>query len=154
MIEFRINCMEWGFVNFIGPTRRGDDPWGDLAPLRGTYFEEYVSILESEIIENAIMGHVMPLISSLKPENNLISAKINKKLGKETLCKNYTSCGIRSKHCNLNKKSPICYESKILNFELSYPVLNAIRDGTKIVVILGESEENLITGGKKRIRIG
>lgn len=135
--EFQINCLEWGCVRFIRTIPRGGDPWGSFRCFVGTPFEDYFTVVDSEMLGNAIRGHHMPLINALKPNSELIS----KKIPDDFLCDSYKnrSCPIRDKKkCKPGPKTPLCYVLSGFDPESLDVVVSSVRDGAHLLVVTGE----------------
>ena len=80
-----INGKEWGVIKVLRPLvdpETGDDPWGELAPLKGTPFESLIPIVSGEALSHALHGYLRPLLTIIGPEPKTLARMVPKTLRK------------------------------------------------------------------------
>lgn len=64
LMSFSINTTEWGKLKFARPSfgSTSDDPWGDLACLKGTVWGDRIPVVPGEVMSHALHGRATPLV--------------------------------------------------------------------------------------------
>jgi len=118
-----------------------EDPWGCLAPLQGTYWEQFISVVSGEVWSHALHGLTQPLREKLgRPP------KTNAKLipDKFAWCQKIAdgTCGMAGKNCRPGTKAlPICYMAPHKEFhisDLAAGVALALDENRYVIVVEGE----------------
>jgi hypothetical protein len=81
--------------------------------LQGTLWGALIPVIPHEIFEQALLGHIMPLMRVIGPDPAILCKRITEKEGRciKALEK---SCILASKDCKPCSKLPICYEPPLL----------------------------------------
>ncbi len=134
-----ISSPQWSDILVLRPIPSATDPWGDLAPLRGTEWEGLVQVVDGEVFSHALHGHVMPLIRVLQKHPKALLAAVPEK---------YRPCDLRkgcimhqSKKCHPCVKVPDCYIPSGLEEDQSEPagvVCRAWAEGRYVLVVKGQ----------------
>jgi hypothetical protein len=61
VLEFIIQCRDWGERKVARAVPERGDPWGRLAPLRGTKFEAGIPVVSARAYQDATLGWFTPL---------------------------------------------------------------------------------------------
>ena len=120
------------------PTPVGDDPWGMLAPLRGTGWEPYIYIVSGEAFSHALHGYLQPLLDELGPPPLKVAKRIP---DDESICELIDSCVVADRaRCFAAGPPPDCYAPPVEDPLLSramQQVSLAWADGSYVVVVVG-----------------
>jgi len=121
-------------VFLLRPTPVKGDPWGVLAPLRGTPWEQTISVIDGATFSHALHGHTMPLIRALKagPKAQMTKMRDQECALKEGKCLGATD------DCRPCGKMPECYAAPLEDTETSRAasvVALAWRKGYHVVVV-------------------
>jgi hypothetical protein len=141
LVPLQIEVEGWGTLEFMRALPRRGEPWGVLAPLRGTPWEEVISVVPGEALSHALHGYPWPLMRSLGPEPE----ELIQKLPPETWCIQLLdkSCPQRDKRkCRPGPSLPTCYQVGSLEAEaamVAYEVAIALGEGKYIIVTEGET---------------
>ena len=117
-----------------------DDPWGVLAPLRGTSWEGLVQTVPGEAVAHARHGYAAPLVRVLGPGPNDLARKVSVEHGRCRLAA-LDVCASASPTCRPGPRGPPCYEPPGLSpdaQEAASLLVGAWRDGYHVVVVIGE----------------
>jgi len=141
LVGMQVQADGWGTLRIMRALPRRDEPWGVLAPLRGTAWEQAISVVPGEDLSHALHGHPWPLLRSLGPEPE----DLVKRLPRETWCDRLLdkSCPQRDeKKCRPGPFLPTCYQVESLGVEaamVAYEVAIALGEGYYIIVTEGET---------------
>ena len=134
---------QWGTdVFLLRPTPTKGDAWGILAPLRGTRWEQTITVISGEVLSHALHGHTMPLIRALKAGPK---AQMIKMQDQDCLLKSGQCLGA-SGDCHPCSKVPDCYAAPLEDLEARHAasvVALAWRKGYHVVVVTEEGEFSL-----------
>lgn len=130
-------------VFLLRPTPKGDDPWGALAPLRGTEWEGTITVVDGTLLSHALHGHKMPLLRALKAQPTAMMRRMA-----EHTCslKTGRQCINASKDCHPCEKLPECYNAPMKDEGARYAatvVALAWRKGYHVIVATEEGEFSL-----------
>lgn len=115
---------------------RHGDPWGVLAPLRGTPWEGLVRTVGGEALSHAVHGWATPLVRELGPNPHAVMRRF------ATPCALSTGdqCVGASPACRPGRAMPDCYEPADADGDLAVAVSTALLDlrvGRFVVVVAG-----------------
>lgn len=115
------------------PTKQ--DPWGVLAPLRGSIWGDQIPIIPGEIWSYALYGHTHPL-RQLLGSNPLVRARRLPIADRECV---EPKCALRTEQCAPGSgKLPNCYNPPWREMHrLTYTVASAWDEGRYVVVVSG-----------------
>jgi hypothetical protein len=129
--EIDLTDAEQGKVRLLVPLPKDADPWGALAPLRGTPWEAQIQIVSGEAFSHALHGWATPLMREIGPPPHVRADRVPLEAGQCTL---HGSCVGSSPFCRPHKKVPECYEPAI---EVAARVALAWKEGRYVVVVQG-----------------
>ncbi len=129
--EVNLTDAEQGKILLLVALALDGDPWGRLAPLRGTPWEAQIQIVSGEAYSHALHGWATPLMREMGPPPLVRAARIPVEVGQ---CVLYGPCLGSSSFCRPAKKLPSCYEAPI---EIASRVALAWREGRYVVVVQG-----------------
>lgn len=132
-----LQTKDWGEIKLLKPVIKKDDIWGSLGILKGTFWEEGISIITVENYEHAVSGWGNPLANELGPSPEFLVKKIPKPEGFCAL-KVKDQCAIASSKCFPGKHVPECYEAQSEDSSISMVaslVVMAWKEGRHVVVI-------------------
>lgn len=135
--EFVLKDTDWGDIKIIKPIPRKGSFWGVLKPLQGTMWGDMIPVVSNLLYEQALRGHVMPLVKEL----GLPPRGVYRKLPTEkTVCGRLKdkTCIMATENCVLGPKLPDCYEPYDVDVELIQPIITvslAWRDGYYIIIV-------------------
>lgn len=118
---------------------RNNDPWGSLAPLRGTPWGELVREVSGEAMAHARHGFSTPLLRELGPPPKVLARRIPVEVGWCALSAP-NLCAGASTACRVGAKTPDCFVPRGLDGELAGAVSDLvilIRDGARVVAVVG-----------------
>jgi len=109
--EYAINAPGFPPIKILRAIPLGEEPWGVLAPLRGTPWGDLLSVINGEVLSLAMHGHVAPLMQTIgrPPEACLVLVPNNYRT-----CSHHKACLLAGPHCHPCKKLPDCYSPPIL----------------------------------------
>lgn len=124
---------EQGPVRLSVVVPRGDDPWGDVAPVRGTQWESLVRIVSGESVSHAAHGWATPLVRELGPGPEVLLRR------HATPCVMSTGgqCVGAGPDCRPGRKMPDCYEPPDADAAVVTAMLLELRAGRHVVVVVG-----------------
>lgn len=133
----RIPDKTWGSPLVARPVPKGTDIWGILAPLReDPMWGSLIPVVDGRTFERALLGDSMPLMRAmgLPPEGSLKQIR-----GDDRICVNKGTCALYDPEgCHLNKLTPECWESPLVDplKSMAASFLTRLwRDGTYVVVV-------------------
>lgn len=135
-----IDGKEWGVIKVLRPiAKEDDDPWGGLAPLKGTPYEKLIPVVPGEAFSHAQHGYLKPLLKVIGPDPKVLSRLVPKELRK---CGLFKSCLMyREKECVPGPDLPDCYEPPgMVDPEaraVASMVVLAWKEGRYVVVVEG-----------------
>lgn len=139
--EVKLSAGQWGADVFIlRPTPLKGDPWGALAPLRGTSWEQTVTVVGGDVFSHALHGHTMPLIRLLKAGPK---AQMTKMHDQACALKQQGQCIGANDNCRPCAKMPECYTAPLDDWDAQRAatvVALAWRKGYHVVVVTEEGE--------------
>lgn len=134
----RINLQdrEQGSILLSVALPRDGEPWGVLAPLRGTVWEGLVRTVSGEALSHSVHGWATPIIRELGPNPHAVMRR------HPTPCVLSTGdqCVGSSPACRPGRGMPDCYEPPDADGDLSWAVSTALLDlraGRFVVVVAG-----------------
>lgn len=150
MIEGRLRSMtlsdrdeSWEDVEVMRPIvkMRGDaDPWGVLAPLKGTRWEKRIPVVSGAVFSHALHGRLTPLMNALGPRPQLLAKRFS-----DVLCALREGCLAHdAKRCRFaHVELPECYEPDLDRQEAHLgPILTVIAqawsEGRYVLIVEGE----------------
>ncbi len=81
-----IDGKEWGLIKILRPiVRDGEDPWGGLAPLKGSPYERLIPVVSGEALSHAQHGYLRPLLKVIGPDPKVLGKLVPKE---------YRKCGL------------------------------------------------------------
>ncbi len=107
VVRFALDSKEWGRVLLLRPIPRGDNIWGDLAPLQGTPWGDLLPTVTGEALSHALHGHIMPLMRQLGTPPRGLNQKVPS--GYRWCDMRDNGCLIASSHCQPGPKLPACF---------------------------------------------
>jgi len=123
-----------------------DSPWGIYKPLGGTIFENYVPIIDAEILSDAHYGHTKALLEALgRPPSACL--KLFSSSGNFVCAASKRCVGFDNKKCRPVKDVPPCYELPVSD-SLG---LSAIRRASDIIQAWREDYYVIRISGKEII---
>lgn len=118
------------------PTPRGDDPWGMLAPLKGTSWEPFIYIVSGESFSHALHGYLKPLEDELGPPPLKVARRIPYH---DSICEIVEQCVIADRvGCVAGGPPPDCWTPPVEDADLRVAmeqVVIAWRDGSTVIVV-------------------
>ena len=97
----------WGVFNVMRPIPRNGNPWGVLAPLKGTPWEAALPIVTGEAMSHALHGWSVPLVREIGPKPG------SRKVRGGTQCGLYAKCITADSKCHASGPPPDCYEAPL-----------------------------------------
>ena len=142
--EIKLSAGNWGAdVFLLRPTPIKGDPWGALAPLRGTPWEQTITVIGGDVFSHALHGHTLPLIRLLKAEPK---AQMTRMQAHACTMKAANQCVGATEHCRPSPKLPECYNAPLEDPAAKYAasvVALAWRKGYHVIVVTEEGEFTL-----------
>ena len=133
--RYLVDGLDWGPIHLIRPLPEEGDPWGCLAPLRGSPIGDLLPQVEGKALSEALHGNPYPLIRTIGPAPRDLLRLIPK-------CQTAKGCLLwNAKKCHPNPKMPGCYIPPE-GGEPASIVVHAWAEGC-YVVIVGEGEFSL-----------
>jgi len=135
--RFTISSKEWGEVLILRPFPRPEEPWGDLAPLRGTPWGDQLPVVSGASLSHALHGVITPLMREIGPHPHLLCRKIPE--GFRT-CSISEDCLIATSDCVPGPKLPACYVPPGLSGEAARAaatVAEAWASGRYVIIVEG-----------------
>ena len=130
-------------LKLMRPTPVDGDAWGALAPLRGTPWEQTITVVSGEMFSHALHGYTMPLIRALRSEPQ---AQMIRMKGHACSLTEGRQCVGASDACRPCAKVPECYAAPLTDREASRAasvVALAWSKGYHVVVVTEEGEFSL-----------
>lgn len=132
--EINLEDTEQGVVKLLVAVPREDEPWGVLAPLRGTSWGDQVAIVSGESLSHALHGWATPLMREIGPEPRHRAKRVPK------LCVLLKGCAGAGPGCKPGVDVPACYEPPEAPPGASWVVTRMVlawREGRYVVVVDG-----------------
>jgi len=104
--RFVISTAHFGDLKVLRPIPLPDEPWGPLAPLRGTPWGDLIPTVSGENLSHALHGHAKPLMEEIGPEPRTLLRRIQDPHRDCSLSK---ACLTRGDYCFPHPKVPECY---------------------------------------------
>jgi len=138
--RFVLTGPDWGDVPVMRPLPSPDgDPWGVLAPLKGTPFEGLIPVVSGEAWSHALNGHLTPLMREIGPAPSGLLKMVPDGL---RLCSWRKGCGsFVEMDCRPGPTVPDCWTVpgvKSGDIPAFVETVLAWRDGKHVVVVSGE----------------
>lgn len=125
----------WGDPVIARVIARDDDPWGVLSFLRGTAWEPLFPIVPFQAMEQALLGHVTPLMRVLGPPPSALAKRLPVV---EAQCNHASSCLTHGPLCHPGPKVPGCWETPGFTPDQG-PYVNRVvqlwKEGTVVVLV-------------------
>lgn len=138
--RFVLTTNGYGKLKILRPVPMEGDPWGVLAPLKGTAWGEYIPVIDGQVFSEAMYGYAVPLMQVIGYDPIDNARRFAKK--NPSLCKNMGDCPMANEAtCFPCKKIPDCYEAP--GFE-EYPEQQA---ATLVAKAWGEGRYVLVVEG-------
>jgi len=138
LARFVISSKDWGDLKILRPYPKPDEPWGDLAPLRGTPWGDLLPIVSGVALSHALHGHVTPLMQEIGPHPHGLSRQVPEAYRR---CRMADECIMASVHCVPGKKLPDCYSPPNISPEASQAastVATAWAEERYVLIVEGE----------------
>jgi hypothetical protein len=137
--RFDIDAKEWGQFKVLRPiVRDGEDPWGDLAPLKDTPVGSLIPVISGESFSHALHGYLAPLLREIGPEPKALLRLVPEPMQE---CLQAGACIMYQENaCRLNPKVPGCHVPAGFSpsaASLAAIVLLAWAEGRYVVVVEG-----------------
>lgn len=133
--EIDLTDPEQGLVKLLIVLPKDGDPWGVLAPLRGTAWGEQVAVVSPDAIEHALRGWATPLMREVGVTPVVRARRIPDGAG---MCVQMGSCIGAGPRCRPGPDTPDCYEPPGLEWGegmgVAVRVALAWREGRYVVV--------------------
>lgn len=129
--EITLTDPEQGRILLMVALPVGDDPWGCLAPLRGTPWEAQVQVVSGEAFSHALHGWATPLMREIGRPPYVRADRIPPEAGR---CILYGACGGASRFCRPGPKTPECYEAAV---PVAVRMVLAWKEGRHVIVVQG-----------------
>ena len=128
-----------GEIKLLIPIPHPPDPWGSLAVLRGTAWEDQITVVAGSVMADAFHGHATPLMRIIGREPRYRALMIPEGDG---LCSLVKQCAMSSDHCRVGrKKLPECFEAPLTDPQASHMaalVALAWKEDRYVVVVDGD----------------
>jgi hypothetical protein len=115
------------------PTR--EDPWGALAPLRGTVWGDQIQEVSGEALSHALHGWAVPLMREIGVDPQVRGPRIPEERGR---CRLHDGCLGVTPQCRPGVAVPDCYEAPG-DLPIATDVVLAWKEG-RYVVVVGKGE--------------
>jgi len=133
----RLDDAQQGEILLGIPVPHTDDPWGALAPLRGTVWADQIPVVKGSVMSDAMHGWATGLMRVIGPEPKYLLGRITEAEGR---CSLVHECAMVTPHCYPCQKLPDCYEAPLSTPDASHVaalVAMAWKEGRYIVVVEG-----------------
>lgn len=133
-----LNDKQQGEILLAVAVPRGDDPWGVLASLRGTSWEDQITVVPGSVMSDAVHGWATPLMRIIGIETRYRLRKINEDEGR---CALTDGCAMATIHCRPGPKLPECFEAPLPTPEGRHTaalVALAWKEGRYVLVVEGK----------------
>ena len=133
-----ISSLEYGDILVLRPYPRSGNAWGDLAPLRGTPLEPFITVVSGASLSHALHGFVRPLMQEIGTHPHGMLRKVQEP---QRTCRAAKDCFIRSKDCYPHPKVPGCFSPSGLDPEAQLAasqVIGAWAEGRYVIVVEGD----------------
>ncbi len=128
---------DWNLIKLLISLPRPDEPWGVLAPLRGTVWGNQLSIVPGDDLSHAFHGWATPLMRVIGVNPKVRAKRIE---NDEGVCRLTGSCVGATPLCRPGPKVLACYEAPGLPQEawpLASLVARAWGEDRYVVVVDG-----------------
>jgi hypothetical protein len=128
---------DWGVIKLLFPLAQPGDPWGVLAPLRGTVWGDQVPSVSGESLSHALHGWLTPLMREIGVEPLVHARRIPEDLRR---CAQHETCPIVGRGCQPGPATPDCYDPPELegqSLHLARTVALAWAESRYVVVVTG-----------------
>jgi len=137
-LEFVLDTAHFGEVLIGRPIPQGGDPWGILASLKGTDWEDLLPIVPGAALSDALHGDAQPLMRKIGREPRVLL-----RLAPEPrFCAEFKRCITKAeKDCHPCATVPDCYEPPGVSPEAQRAanyLVRMWRDGRYVVIVEGE----------------
>ena len=109
--RYVIDGRDWGPLPVLRPLPIGDDPWGCLAPLKGTPLGDMIPVVSGFTLSEALHGNPYPLVKVIGPtprDQLRLVPKGARECGERKACALWDP-----KKCFPRPKLPECYVSPL-----------------------------------------
>jgi len=137
LVRYQLNDNTWGSFTVFRPIPKNGDPWGCLAPLKGTLWEQHVPVVRGDSMSHALHGYLKPLLDEIGPEPRLLTKKIPEKIGR---CGLFKDCITSEPKCIPSGPPPDCYEAPDEKASVSDAATSLVllwKQGAWVVVVDG-----------------
>lgn len=137
--RYTLATQDYGSFKILRPVPKKGEPWGDLAPLKGTVWASLIPVVSGEVFSHALHGFARPLMAVIGPPPAALMRMVPEGF---RLCSVRDGCiAYRSEWCHPCKKLPECYLPESLEVESRHPagvVALAWAEDRYVVVVEGE----------------
>lgn len=147
VVRFTISSKEWGDILVLRPLPKPDEPWGDLAPLRGTPWGDLLAIVSGANLSHALHGYATPLMREIGPHPFGLCRLVPESY---RACRQMDSCIMASRHCVPGPKLPSCFVPPAVPSEAllaTATVATAWAEGRYVLIVEG-AEFSLSRGSR------
>jgi len=106
--QFSLSDDQGMTIKVLLPVPKNGDPWGDFAPLRGTFWEGQIPVIPGDVFSVARHGYLMPLWRLLGPDTKGLFRQVPEEVRP---CADRKTCPMAEAKCYPNPKMPLCYRS-------------------------------------------
>jgi len=140
--RYSIDGKGWGAIKVLRPivdTESGQDPWGELAPLKGTPFEGLIPIVSGEALSHALHGYLKPLLGEIGPDPKSLARMVPKA---QRECEERKRCPMYVADCHPGPKQPDCFEPSGLESDEARAAAGIVTvawaEGRYVLIVVGE----------------
>lgn len=102
---------EWGRFVVYRPVAIDGDPWGQLAPIRGTEWAGLIPVIPGEFLSHALYGRTLDLIQKLGPDPKKLGVKLTPAA---RICVDAKTCvTYNPRRCWPQANLPDCYQAPL-----------------------------------------
>lgn len=136
--EFRVTDSVYGSFDLLVAIPQEHDPWGKLAPIRGTPLGPLIREVSGESMAHARHGFLAPLVRTIGPAPRHLLKLVPKAWGMCGLAAPGL-CAVSGPRCRPDPKLPDCYEPPVEAGVqgVVFRVVMAWRDGKYVLVVNG-----------------
>lgn len=134
-----LNDPDQGELKLLVAVPKGGDPWGRLAPLRGTPWEDRIAVVSGEAMSHAMHGWATPLVREIGLAPHYRIRKVPEEEGWCWLHDN--GCVLASEKCKPGSDVPDCYEGRADDPELRRAISHVVlawAENRYVLVVEGE----------------
>ena len=132
-----LNDPQQSEILLVVPIPHEEDAWGSLAVLRGTIWEEHITVVSGAVMSDALHGYATPLMRMIGREPRHRARMISD----ESPCAISNLCAMATGICRPGPKMPECYEAPLTDpaaRHMASLVALAWKEGRYAVVVEGD----------------